>query len=93
MRISEPESVGIASDRLNNINVQLKGYVERRQVSGFVSLVARDGQVVHLETFGYRDAEQGLPMQKDTIFRIYSMTKPITSVALMMLYEQGKFQL
>ena len=93
MRISEPESVGIASDRLNNINVQLKGYVERRQVSGFVSLVARDGQVVHLETCGYRDAEQGLPMQKDTIFRIYSMTKPITSVALMMLYEQGKFQL
>ena len=93
MKTAAPESVGMAADRLNNINIKLQEYVDRDQVAGFVTLVARDGHVVHLETCGHRDAQNQLPMEVDTVFRIYSMTKPITSIALMMLYERGKFQL
>ena len=69
------------------------GYVDDKKAPGFITLIARKGQVVHYEACGYRDLENQLPMEKDTIFRIYSMTKPITSIALMMLYEQGKFHL
>ena len=93
MRITEAERVGLSSDRLANINRKLSAYVEAGYVAGFVTLVARQGEVVHLEAIGYRDAGQRLPIELDTIFRIYSMTKPVTSVALMMLYERGKFQL
>ena len=93
MQMAPPESVGMASDRLARINRQLQGYVDRGQVAGFVTLVARDSQIAHLETCGFRDVEARLPAEIDTIFRIYSMTKPITSVALMMLYERGAFQL
>ena len=88
-----PEALGMSSERLNNINLKLQEYVDRKQVAGFVTLVGRDSEVAQLETCGYRDAEAQLPMEQDTIFRIYSMTKPITSIALMMLYERGKFQL
>ena len=93
MRITEADRVGLSSDRLANINHKLSGYVEAGNVAGFVTLVVRQGEVAHLETIGHRDAGQKLPMELDTIFRIYSMTKPVTSVALMMLYERGKFQL
>ena len=93
MQTATPESVGMASDRLDRIVCQLQGYVDREHAPGFVTMVARQGQIVHLETCGYRDAEARLPAEIDTIFRIYSMTKPITSVALMMLYERGAFQL
>lgn len=93
MQIVTAEAVGMASARLARINPRLQGYVDRGQAAGFVTLVARDGQVAHLETCGFRDAEAQLPAQIDTIFRIYSMTKPVTSVALMMLYERGAFQL
>ena len=93
MRITEAERVGLSSDRLANINRKLSAYVEAGNVAGFLTLVARHGEVVHSEAIGYRDAGQRLPIELDTIFRIYSMTKPVTSVALMMLYERGKFQL
>ena len=93
MRITEAERVGLSSDRLANIKHKLSAYVEAGNVAGFVTLVVRQGEVAHLETIGHRDAGQRLPMELDTIFRIYSMTKPVTSVALMMLYERGKFQL
>ena len=93
MQVIAPEALGISAERLNNINLKLQEYVDRNQVAGFVTLVARDSEVVHFETCGYREAEAQLPMERDTIFRIYSMTKPITSIALMMLYERGKFQL
>lgn len=93
MKTASPESVGISSERLNRINTKMQAYVDNKNVPGFITLIARKGQVIHYETCGQRDIEKGLPMEKDTIFRIYSMTKPITSVALMMLYEQGKFQL
>ncbi|MCY4021182.1 MAG: serine hydrolase [Chloroflexi bacterium] len=93
MRIVEAESVGMSSGRLANINRKLSAYVENGNVAGFVTLAARRGEIVHLEAVGHRDSEETLPMQLDTIFRIYSMTKPITSVALMILYERGEFQL
>ena len=93
MQVVAPEAVGISAERLSNINDKLQDYVDRGKVSGFVTLVARESEVTHFETCGYRDAESKLPMELDTIFRIYSMTKPITSIALMQLYERGKFQL
>ena len=93
MNTSSPEAVGMSSERLNRINVKMQEYVDNKNVAGFITLIARKGQITHYEVCGQRDVEQGLPMAKDTIFRIYSMTKPITSIALMQLYEQGKFQL
>jgi len=71
----------------------MQQYVDDGQAPGFVTMVARGGQIVHVHACGYRDADAKLALQRDSIFRIYSMTKPITSVALMMLYEEGKFQL
>ena len=88
-----PETEGMSSSRLSNIQKKLQGYVDDERAPGFITLIARKGQITHYEVCGYRDLENQLPMEKDTIFRIYSMTKPITSVALMMLYELGKFQL
>ena len=93
MEVTAAGAVGMCEGRLGRIHGRLRDYVEAGHAPGFVTLVARDGQVVHLECCGYRDVEARLPMREDTIFRIYSMTKPITSVALMMLYERGKFQL
>ena len=93
MQMVAPEAVGFSSDRLSSINSKLQDYVDRGKVAGFVTLVARGSEVARFEACGYRDAESQLPMERDTIFRIYSMTKPITSIALMQLYERGKFQL
>ncbi len=93
MNIIAPEALGISSERLSRINSRLQSYVDKEQAAGFVTLVARDGEAAHFEACGWRDAENALPMERDSIFRIYSMTKPITSIALMMLYEEGAFQL
>ncbi len=93
MQVIAPELVGMSADRLKNIGTKLQQYVDAEYAAGFVTLVARDSEIVHFEACGYRDVEQRLPMELNTIFRIYSMTKPITSIALMMLHEQGKFQL
>jgi CubicO group peptidase (beta-lactamase class C family) len=71
----------------------MQGYVDRGDIAGAITLVARRGSVVHFEKFGYQDLASGKALELDTIFRIYSMTKPVTSVALMMLYERGLFQL
>ena len=87
-----PEEVGMSSARLARLDSALQAYVDRREVAGVVSLVARRGKVVHFSTFGDRVAGSA-PMTHDAIFRIASMTKPIASVALMMLYEEGRFQL
>jgi len=91
--MAEPEEVGMSSERLSRIRPAMQRYIDRNMVPGVVSLVARQGRVVHLDAIGFRDVEAGAPMQTDTIFRIASMTKPITSVALMMLYEEGHFLL
>ncbi len=91
--LAEPEEVGLSSARLARIRPALQRYVDDRRVPGVVSLIARHGKVAYLDAIGFRDVENARPMQVDTIFRIASMTKPITSVALMMLYEEGGFLL
>ena len=93
MQIMAPESIGMSSERLNNITARLSEYVDEGLAPGFVTLVGRESEVLHFEVCGYRDVEKQLPMELDTLFRIYSMTKPITSIALMQLHERGKFQL
>jgi len=90
---AKPEEVGLCTERLKRINKVMQSYVDENKVAGLVTMVARRGKVVHFECFGVRDIEANKPMQPDTIFRIYSMSKPITSVAVMMLYEEGYFQL
>ena len=90
---AEPEAVGMSSERLERLDTVMQGYVDRDEVAGVVTLVARHGKVVHFSAAGQRDAENGAAMTHDTIFRMASMTKPIASVALMMLYEEGHFQL
>ena len=88
-----PEEVGVSTKRLKRIRSFLQGYYNSGEVSGFLTVVARRGKIVHFETIGMRDVENNKPVESDTIFRIYSMSKPITSVAVMMLYEEGHFQL
>lgn len=89
----KPEEVGFSSQRLNRIRVHLQRYIDADKVAGTLTLIARHGQIAYFEPQGHLELERLRPMQRDTIFRIYSMTKPITSVALMMLYEHGRFQL
>lgn len=91
--VAKPEDVGMSTERLQRVRTAMKRYVDNGLVPGVVTLVARHGRVIHLDAIGYRDAETKAPMTTDTIFRIASMTKPIASVALMMLYEEGHFLL
>lgn len=90
---ASPEEVGLSSQRLERIKEIMQAHVDENKVAGVVTMVARRGKVAHLECFGLMDIETKKPMQGDTIFRIYSMSKPVTSVAVMMLYEEGHFQL
>jgi CubicO group peptidase (beta-lactamase class C family) len=85
--------VGLSSSRLARLKAAMQGYVDRREVAGVVTLVARHGRVAHFESVGYRDAEAKAPMTPDTIFRQASMTKPIVAVATLMLLEEGRLQL
>ncbi len=91
--IASPDKVGLSSARLERINTVMQSYVDQEKYSGLITMVARRGKVAHFECFGMMDREANKAMKPDTIFRIYSMTKPITSVAIMMLYEEGRFQL
>ncbi len=91
---SKPEEVGLCSKRLRNIDRHIQArYIEPGHLPGTLTLVARGGRTAYLNCQGMANAEQQQSVQEDTLFRIYSMTKPITSVALMMLYEAGHFQL
>jgi CubicO group peptidase (beta-lactamase class C family) len=87
------EKLVFSIERSSRINSLMERYVDGGKLAGAVTCVALHGQVEHLETFGYQNLETKTPMAKDSIFRIYSMTKPITSVALMMLYEDSLFNL
>jgi CubicO group peptidase (beta-lactamase class C family) len=89
----KPEEVGLSTPRLARLRTHFQRYIDAGKLAGTLTLVARHGQIAYFEPQGHLEIEQRRPMQRDTIFRIYSMTKPITSVALMMLYEQGLFQL
>jgi len=88
-----PEGVGMSSDRLDRIGPAFESYVTDGNLSGVVTVVSRRGSVVHVNASGHQDVEAGEPMTEDTIFRMYSMTKPIASAALMILWEEGHFLL
>lgn len=90
---SVASSVGVSSERLERLHQGMQGFVDRHEVAGIVTLVARDGKIVDLHANGFQDIEKNVPMKTDSIFRIASMSKPITSVAIMMLYEEGKLLL
>ena len=90
---AKAETVGMSSKRLERINAFIKDYVDTNQIAGAVTLVARKGKIVHFEAQGWRDKDANAPMEKDAIFSLASMTKPIVSTALMMLWEDGKFML
>jgi CubicO group peptidase (beta-lactamase class C family) len=91
--IAAPESVGFSTAGLKAFQQAMRALVDDRQLAGVTTLVARHGKVVHFDAYGKRDLETGKPVEKDTIFRIASMTKPIVGVAMMMLWEQGKWTL
>ncbi len=90
---AKPEDVGLSSQRLERVNGWAQRLVDDGRLAGVTTMVARRGRVVHLHSCGMADRAAGRAMAGDTIVRIYSMTKPLTSIAIMMLYEQGLFQL
>src|ERR1039457_2380144 len=89
----KPEDAGFSSERLKRIAQVFQGDVDKGQIPGAVLLIARNGSVPYFQAFGFQDRPQHLPMKTDSIFRIASMTKPLTSVAIMMLAEEGKIDL
>ncbi len=89
----EPAEAGFDHQRLARLDRHFDRYVESGRLPGWLVLVSRRGRVVHLSARGNRDGEEGRPTEPDTIFRVYSMTKPVTSVAAMMLYKEGAFEL
>ncbi len=93
MNIVRPTAVGMSAERLARLGPWMEGYVESGKLSGCMTLVARHGQIAYWDSRGVADQSSGRPMASDDIFRIYSMTKPIVSVAAMTLFEEGKFQL
>jgi len=87
----KPETVGFSSERLERLHKLIQGEVDQKQLAGAITILARHGKVVEYRTYGQRDMASGAPMTKDVIFRDYSMTKPVTAVAMMILYEEGKW--
>jgi CubicO group peptidase (beta-lactamase class C family) len=90
--VSQPEKVGISSESLKELDAGMQGLVDKKHLAGIVTLLARHGQVVQHKAYGVKDLDSQSPMQLDTIARIYSMTKPIAGVAMMMLLEEGKWK-
>ena len=93
MKVHDPISLGFDPDRLDRIGTLMQRYVDEEKLPGFVSLVARRGKIAYLHTCGLMNREKNKPYQEDTIVRVFSMTKPITTVALLQLYEQSLFGL
>lgn len=91
LSLVKPESVGFSSERLDRLHAFMQAEVDQKQLPGIVTLLARHGKVLDYRAYGLRDVASGSPMTKDTIFRDFSMTKPVTGVAMMILYEQGKW--
>ena len=90
---AEPESVGLSSSRLAEATAALQARIDASDIAGVVAAAARHGRVVYFEALGQRDREAGDPMARDDLFRVYSMTRPVTSTAVMMLWEEGRFGL
>ena len=88
-----PEDAGFSSERLGRINTTVQGYIDQGKIAGTVTLIARHGKIIHCQALGLMDIESGKPMQIDSIHRIASMTKLVTVVSVLMLYEEGHFLL
>ena len=88
---NKPEALGFSSERLERLHAVMQQEVDQKQLAGIVTILARHGKVVEERTYGKKDLASGAPMTRDTIFRIFSMTKPVTGVAMMILYEEGKW--
>src|SRR5690242_837155 len=86
-----PESQKFSRERLRRIDEMVRGYIDQGKLNGAAALIARNGKIVYYRGFGYDDKENNKPMKRDAIFRIASQTKAVTSVAVMLLYEEGKF--
>src|SRR5262249_8997363 len=93
LAVATPESVGISPDRLKRLEAAMKKAVDDKQIAGVVTLLERHGKLVQFTAVGQKDVRKPDLLQKDSIFRIYSMTKPLTGLAMMMLYEEGKWRL
>jgi len=89
--LSTPESVGFSTQRLDRLHTLMQETVDQKQLSGVVTILARHGKIIDYRAYGKQDVAAGTPMTRDTIFRAFSMTKPVTAVAMMLLYEQGKW--
>ena len=89
--VVKPETVGFSTERLERLHALIQGEIDQKQLAGAVTLLARHGKIVDFRTYGQRDIATSAPMTKDAIFRDYSMTKPVTGVAMMILYEEGKW--
>ena len=90
--MAKPESVGFSSERLERLHTAMQQEIDQKKsIAGAVTLVARHGKVVDSKAYGKKDLASGAPMTTDTIFRVFSMTKVVTGVAMMILYEQGKW--
>ena len=87
--VADPESVGMSGESLERITAATQQFVDEGKLAGVLTMVARDGRIVHVSTVGQRGVDDDRPLAQDALYRIYSMTKPITSVAVMMLYEEG----
>jgi CubicO group peptidase (beta-lactamase class C family) len=90
---ASPEEVGMSAERLGRLDAAMRKTVDSGELPGAVVLIARDGQLVYAKSFGWQDREKKIPMRHDSIFRLYSMTKPVVSVAAMMLVEEGRLGL
>jgi CubicO group peptidase (beta-lactamase class C family) len=89
---ARPDSVGFSAERLRRLDESMQAKVDGKQLAGIVTMLARHGKLVETRTYGQQDLASAKPMPRDAIFRIYSMTKPITGVAMMILYEEGKWK-
>jgi CubicO group peptidase (beta-lactamase class C family) len=93
IRTAAPDREGFSAERLKRLDAKMHAYVDSGGTAGVITLIARHGRIVHFDVYGKSDIEDNTPLRADSLFRMYSMTKPITSVALLMLYEEGRFQL
>ena len=90
---TSPDQVGMSSDRLHRIDAAVEDFIERKEISGAVTLITRRGKIVQFKAYGYRDLDAKAPMKKDSLFRMFSMTKPVTCAAVLILVEEGKLLL
>jgi CubicO group peptidase (beta-lactamase class C family) len=91
LTVTRPEAVGFSSERIERLHTLMQHSVDQKQIAGAVTILARHGKVIDYRAYGQRDMASGSPMSTDVIFRDFSMTKPVTGVAMMILYEQGKW--